>query len=177
MLLHHPCRRRGSQVDIFSVILWMSPLAIILWSLPATCQARSLGERAFAQLSVNAISSLVSSPDPVQNIDPFNPSSHLAHILIPRPPDTENNTIVKDYIVSTLKKLEWHVEEDTFNDTTPYGVKRFTNVIATKDPSAPRRVILSAHFDSKYFPNYPLDRVRFLSISHPSAKSYIVTIH
>ncbi len=59
--------------------------------------------------------------------------------------------MVRNYIVDTMKKLSWHIEEDSFNDTTPYGVKRFTNIIATKDPKAPRRVILAAHFDSKFF--------------------------
>lgn len=34
------------------------------------------------------------------------------------------------------------------------------NVIATKDPSASRRVVLSAHFDSKFFPSYPNSQVR-----------------
>ena len=63
--------------------------------------------------------------------------------------------MVRKYIVDTMKKLNWHIEEDSFNDTTPYGVKRFTNVIATKDPKAPRRVILAAHFDSKFFATYP----------------------
>ncbi|KAI0949937.1 hypothetical protein AcW1_006189 [Taiwanofungus camphoratus] len=119
------------------------------------CHAFKLGQRDFIQLSSSAITSLVSSPDPVRNIDPSNPSSHLSKILIPRPSDSDNNTIVKDYIASTLRKLNWHVEEDTFNGTTPYGTKRFTNVIATKDPTAPRRVVLSAHFDSKFFPSYP----------------------
>ncbi|KAJ3558165.1 hypothetical protein NM688_g1081 [Phlebia brevispora] len=94
-------------------------------------------------------------PDPVRNIDPSNQSSHVAKILVPRAADTANNTLVRNYIVDTLKKLNWEVEEDSFNDTTPYGVKRFTNVIATKDPKASRRVILAAHFDSKYFPTYP----------------------
>ncbi|KAF9819752.1 hypothetical protein IEO21_01843 [Rhodonia placenta] len=114
-----------------------------------------LGPRQFYELSPEAISSLVSSPDPVRNIDPSNPSSHLSQLLIPRPPGTENNTAVKNYLVSILKGLNWHVEEDAFSDVTPYGTKRFTNVIATKDRSAPRRVIVAAHFDSKYFPNYP----------------------
>ena len=140
--------------------LWMSHniwsfalLGLILFSL--TCDASKLGPRDFSLLSSKAIASLVASPDPVRNVDPHNPTSHLSKILIPRPPDTENNTIVKDYIVNTMKKLNWHVEEDTFTDTTPYGTKRFTNVIATKDPKAPRRVILSAHFDSKFFATYP----------------------
>ncbi|KAJ6573633.1 hypothetical protein B0H10DRAFT_2226757 [Mycena sp. CBHHK59/15] len=66
--------------------------------------------------------------------------------------DTENNTIVRNYIVSKLEALKWHVEEDAFNDSTPFGTKQFTNIIATKDPKAARRVVLAAHFDSKYFP-------------------------
>jgi hypothetical protein len=58
-----------------------------------------------------------------------------------------------------MRALQWHVEEDSFTDNTPYGPKRFVNVIATKDPTASRRVILSAHFDSKFFPSYPQNQV------------------
>lgn len=68
--------------------------------------------------------------------------------------DTANNTLVREYIVSKMKALNWHIEEDSFTDTTPLGKKRFTNIIATKDPTAPRRVVLSAHFDSKYFASH-----------------------
>ncbi|KAH9945817.1 RNA dependent RNA polymerase-domain-containing protein [Epithele typhae] len=114
---------------------------------------RKLGERDFTALSSKAIASLVASPDPIRNVDPHDPNSHLSRILIPRAPDTVNNTAVKQYIVDTMKKLKWHVEEDSFADSTPYGVKKFTNVIATKDPKAMRRVILAAHFDSKFFEN------------------------
>src|SRR5713101_8219157 len=46
--------------------------------------------------------------------------------------DTENHTLVRNYIISTLRKLSWHIEEDKFVDTTPYGPKNFTNVIATR---------------------------------------------
>ncbi|KAI0318924.1 glutaminyl-peptide cyclotransferase-like protein [Amylostereum chailletii] len=117
--------------------------------------ASSLGVRDLSTLSSSAISSLVSSPDPTRNLDHSIATSHLAKILIPRPPDTENNTLVRKYIVSTLEKLNWHIEEDSFIWTTPYGPKNFTNVIATKDPDAPRRVVLAAHFDSKFFSTYP----------------------
>jgi hypothetical protein len=72
---------------------------------------------------------------------------------------SENITIVREYIVATLRALDWHVEEDTFTDNTPYGPRSFTNIIATKDPAASRRVILSAHYDSKYFPSYPDNQV------------------
>ena len=122
--------------------------------------ASRLGKRDFARLSADGMAELVAHPDPMRNVDPANPRSHLSKILIPRSPDTANNTMVRQYIVSTLKDLNWHVEEDSFTDTTPYGVKRFTNVIATKDPAASRRVILAAHFDSKFFSSYPDNQVR-----------------
>jgi len=58
-------------------------LSLLLCSPLITLQY-SLGERDFVQLSSGQISTLVSSPDPVKNVDPSNPSSHLSKILIPR---------------------------------------------------------------------------------------------
>lgn len=48
--------------------------------------------------------------------------------------------------------MDWTVTLDEFDDMTPYGPKRFTNIIATLNPNAKRRLILAAHYDSKYFP-------------------------
>ena len=42
---------------------------------------------------------------------------------------------------------------DEFDDVTPLGMKRFTNIIATLNPNAQRRLIFAAHYDSKYFPD------------------------
>ncbi|KAF9204031.1 hypothetical protein BGZ49_005770 [Haplosporangium sp. Z 27] len=55
------------------------------------------------------------------------------------------------------KGTGWHVEIDRFNDTTPYGIKTFTNLVFTKNPNAENRLVFAAHFDSKYFPSpqYP----------------------
>ena len=74
--------------------------------------------------------------------------------------DTANNTLVRQHIISTLEALQWEVEEDSFTGNTPYGTKRFTNIIATKDPDAPRRVVLAAHYDSKFYNTYPANQVR-----------------
>lgn len=157
-LAHRPAR--PPRLRLCSLCT-LGVLLCFLLSLPLpTEQASTLGERDFASLSSDAMASLISQPDPVRNIDPSNPSSHLSKILIPRAPDTTNNTLVRNYIADTLRKLNWDVEEDTFEDNTPYGVKRFTNIIATKDPKASRRVVLAAHFDSKYFPTYPQNQVR-----------------
>ena len=57
------------------------------------------------------------------------------------------------FIADYLRNLHWTVELDEFKDQTPYGQKTFTNIIATLNPSACKRVVLSCHYDSKYFPN------------------------
>ncbi|EGG11615.1 glutaminyl-peptide cyclotransferase [Melampsora larici-populina 98AG31] len=54
--------------------------------------------------------------------------------------------------IQVLNLTTWKYESHTFQDITPYGTKTFTNQIFTHDPTAPLRLILAAHIDSKYFP-------------------------
>ncbi|KAG1719894.1 uncharacterized protein EDB91DRAFT_1240492 [Suillus paluster] len=130
-------------------------LSFLSWC-TLTIQGSTLGQRDFTQLTTEQILALADAADPVANVDTNNPTSHLSkssyRVLVF---GSENITFVREYILSSLKVLDWHVEEDTFTDNTPYGPRSFTNIIATKDPAASRRVILSAHYDSKFFPNYP----------------------
>lgn len=42
--------------------------------------------------------------------------------------------------------------EDKFVSQTPYGPLSFTNLIATLNPAAKRRLVLACHYDSKYYP-------------------------
>ncbi|KAG0171916.1 hypothetical protein DFQ28_000781 [Apophysomyces sp. BC1034] len=78
----------------------------------------------------------------------------LAPFLVPRVAGTAENARVRDFIVDHFKRLEWHVELDTFTDETPFGPKTFSNVIVTKDPDAPTHLTLAAHFDSKYYRDF-----------------------
>ncbi|GBC02624.1 hypothetical protein RclHR1_04710012 [Rhizophagus clarus] len=75
----------------------------------------------------------------------------LPSLFIPRVSGTENNTKVRSFITTKFNELNWHVEEDTFTDNTPYGQVTFTNIIVTKNVKATNRLVLAAHFDSKYF--------------------------
>jgi hypothetical protein len=54
--------------------------------------------------------------------------------------------------------------QDAFKSETPIGEIDFTNLIYTFDPDAPRKIIIAAHFDSKYFPNFPENQVRLSAI-------------
>ena len=51
-----------------------------------------------------------------------------------------------------MRSLGWTVEEDQFRQNTVIGNVEFTNVIATLDPNAPRRMVLACHYDSKITP-------------------------
>ncbi|KAL0168234.1 hypothetical protein M9458_036456, partial [Cirrhinus mrigala] len=49
----------------------------------------------------------------------------------------------------------WMLEENSFVSPTPKGDVTFTNVLAVLDPSAPRRLLLACHHDSKILPVDP----------------------
>ncbi|KAI9632546.1 uncharacterized protein MKK02DRAFT_30333 [Dioszegia hungarica] len=83
---------------------------------------------------------------------------HLGKLLIPRPVGSKNSTLVQNYISSVFKRLGWHEEQNPFKSETPIGELDFTNLIYTFDPDAPRKIIIAAHFDSKYFPDYPANQ-------------------
>lgn len=78
----------------------------------------------------------------------------LDAILIPRVPGTDGHIKVRKYIVEEMKNLGWHVEEDSFTDRTPHGKKPFTNIVATLNPLACRRLVLACHYDSLYNREY-----------------------
>ncbi|KZS90021.1 hypothetical protein SISNIDRAFT_488870 [Sistotremastrum niveocremeum HHB9708] len=118
----------------------------------------SIQPRTFNHLSSQQLRDLVGLRDPESAFELKDPASHLSKILIPRAPGTVNHTLVRQHITSTLQNLKWEVEEDAFTDNTPFGERRFTNIIATKDPTAARRVVLAAHYDSKFFQTHPLDQ-------------------
>ncbi|XP_030211839.1 glutaminyl-peptide cyclotransferase [Gadus morhua] len=78
----------------------------------------------------------------------------LTPLLVTRYPGTAGSLAVQQHIKTTLGSLEagWSVTEDSFEAQTPYGPRTFTNLIATLDPSAKRRLVLACHYDSKYYP-------------------------
>lgn len=51
------------------------------------------------------------------------------------------------------------VRKDTFRAPTPEGEIEFTNIIATFDVEAERKVVLGAHHDSKWFKDLPESEV------------------
>ncbi|XP_054758465.1 glutaminyl-peptide cyclotransferase-like [Lytechinus pictus] len=76
----------------------------------------------------------------------------LNPLLITRVPDTPGSRAAREHIIGKLTSIGgWDINQHTFQDTTPLGVKSFTNIIATANPSVKRRLVLACHYDSKYF--------------------------
>nr|XP_003230733.2 PREDICTED: glutaminyl-peptide cyclotransferase-like protein [Anolis carolinensis] len=80
--------------------------------------------------------------------------SYLQPLLTERFPGSPGNKKVRQFITERLQRLpaSWHIELDSFQQRTPRGAVSFANVVATLDPSAPSRLALACHYDSKYFP-------------------------
>lgn len=80
-------------------------------------------------------------------------SSHqlslLEPLLIPRPPGSQGHKTVFNFIVAHFQNLDWNVEVDAFTSTTPKGAVNFSNIIASSNPEAKRKLVLAAHYDSK----------------------------
>ncbi|KAM9842974.1 glutaminyl-peptide cyclotransferase [Aulostomus maculatus] len=78
----------------------------------------------------------------------------LRPLLVTRYPGSTGSHAVQQHIKTTLSSLGagWEVTEDRFVSQTPYGPLTFTNLIATVNPLAKRRLVLACHYDSKYYP-------------------------
>ena len=71
-------------------------------------------------------------------------------MLIERVSGTTGAARAREHILSKLRSTNlFHIELDTFDDQTPIGKVEFTNIVATLDPTATRRLVLACHYDSK----------------------------
>jgi hypothetical protein len=82
--------------------------------------------------------------------------SHCRALSVVRVADTPAHAAVRAYLRGTLERsaLSFEFEERTHTSLTPLGERRFTNLVATYDPTgvaSRSRLVLAAHYDSKYF--------------------------
>ncbi|ODO06382.1 glutaminyl cyclase [Cryptococcus wingfieldii CBS 7118] len=146
MILLHPPPR------LLSILL---PLLLSLAVFADTPSRNPFGARSLDTLSASQVQRITESDPPEwESVS----EGHLGKLLIPRASGSTNNTLVQEYISSVLTKLGWHEEKTPFTWETPIGDVDFTNLVYTFNPDAPRKVVLAAHFDSKWFPDYPANQ-------------------
>jgi len=73
--------------------------------------------------------------------------------LGPRPIESSAHKKTQAYISSKLSKFGWTVKKQKFEATTPYGPRKFTNIIARKKVDSSQTqspdILLAAHYESK----------------------------
>ena len=74
----------------------------------------------------------------------------------PRPSGSPELEQSRQYIEEQLRASGWTVERQRFTDPTPHGNIEFINLIARPADARPAdaRVIVSSHYDTKYFARY-----------------------
>ncbi|EST09898.2 Peptidase M28 [Kalmanozyma brasiliensis GHG001] len=153
---------------------WAIHLLVVLCLLASWCAAHAVRSqtRQYGRAPPQNIAAVAELSNPASFLETANATSLLSQILIPRPPDTENSRKVREAILDIFRKdlgakdsttfssmdwtkrgkLGWHMEQQTFTAQTPEGPKKMTNVVLTKNPAAPRKLVVAAHYDSKFFP-------------------------
>lgn len=144
------------------LLLMLLATLVILSPVPIQAQRPPAAvSRSYPHLASSSFSSLLSLSDPAPYIDHRSPTSFLSRVLIPRVAGSPGIAKVRQIILDVFQKdlaassqhgrSGWHVEEHTTEDKTPLGRLPFTNLVFTKNPRASRRLVLAAHYDSKYF--------------------------
>lgn len=104
--------------------------------------------RTYPRISSSLLSSIPTLSDPSSTLNHELKSSFLSQILIPRPPESENNRKVQSLIIQQFKDLNeannnddkkinhhhWQIEKHDFKAITPEGEKSMSNLIFTLNP-------------------------------------------
>ena len=99
----------------------------------------------------------------------FNGERAMDHVrkqveIGPRPPGSPELAKTREYVVNTLKGSGLAVRTDEFTATTPLGPKKMVNITAEIPGESKDVIIISSHYDTKYFKN-----MRFVGANDPGA--------
>ena len=132
------------------MLLWRWLIVLIVAACAHVAYAYTLSNESLAR---------VLKPSAAQWIHVRSPTSLLSQILIPRVPGTQGHAEVRERLTKPFfdakdahGRPKWHVELIPFEAPTPLGLRKFTNIVVTRDPEAARKLVLAAHYDSKYYP-------------------------
>jgi glutaminyl-peptide cyclotransferase len=109
------------------------------------------------------------SPAPIPGAVAFNGERAMEHVkkqveFGPRPPGSPELAKTRAYIIDQLKSYGLKVTTDEFRAATPQGEKNMVNITAELPGESKDVIILSSHYDSKYFKN-----MRFVGANDPGA--------
>lgn len=123
--------------------------------------------------SVRSGTATRAQPSPLPAVIPgavaFNGERAMDHVkkqvdIGPRPPGSPELAKTREYILSQLNSFGLRVTSDVFHASTPLGDKEMTNITAEVPGESKDVILISSHYDSKYFKN-----LRFVGANDPGA--------
>jgi Zn-dependent M28 family amino/carboxypeptidase len=82
----------------------------------------------------------------------------------PRPPDTQQLTKTRAYIVNELKSHGLSVSLDEFTAGTPQGEKKMANIVAEIPGETKTLILITSHYDTKFYQD-----MTFVGANDPAA--------
>jgi glutaminyl-peptide cyclotransferase len=97
-------------------------------------------------------------PSPSPQAQTFDGARAFEHVrkqveMGPRPAGSEELARTREYIMGELKSYGLNVSTDEWTATTPGGPRKMVNVTAELAGESPDIIMLSSHYDTKYYKN------------------------
>lgn len=156
-----PTETRSARRSLMPALLLMAPLFF------AACPKNDGPENVRGGMSSRAKPS--ESRTPIAGAIAFNGERAMEHVkkqveFGPRPPGSPELARTRAYIIDQLKSYGLKVTTDEFRASTPQGEKDMVNITAEIPGESKDVIIISSHYDSKYFKN-----MRFVGANDPGA--------
>lgn len=128
--------------------IWVIVILIFAWS----CNREKAAE--------NVVEKAVVKPYPTFNADSAYAFVQKQVDFGPRVPGTKGHAATKNWIISKLESYGWSVQTQDFQAKTYDGLTwNLSNIIASYNPQATKRVLLAAHWDTRRIADKDTERL------------------
>jgi hypothetical protein len=127
---------------------WLIALLVFAWA----CSSERTAE--------NKLPEVVLKPYPAFNADSAYAFVQKQVDFGPRVPGTPGHTATKNWMIEKLKSYGWSVQTQDFQTKTYDGLTwNLSNVIASINPQASKRILLAAHWDTRRMADKDTERL------------------
>lgn len=127
---------------------WLIGLLIFTWACNGT------------KTTETAVEEVIVKPYPTFNADSAYAFIQQQVDFGPRVPGTQGHAATKNWIISKLKSYGWSVQTQDFQAKTYDGLTwNLSNIIASYNPQATKRILLAAHWDTRRIADKDTERL------------------
>lgn len=127
---------------------WLIVLLILIWA----CSGEKSTE--------TVVEEVITKPYPAFNADSAYAFIQKQVDFGPRVPESQGHSDTKNWMISKLESYGWSVQSQDFQAKTYDGLTwDLTNIIASYNPAATKRILLAAHWDTRRIADKDTERL------------------